>query len=668
MSIWQTDDFKSNQELYEQIDGFFENLHGSKNLEYRPGQHTMALDVLDAIREKEILLIEAGVGSGKSWGYIVPLLYANQNKEKFKGFIISTSTIALQEQLISEIDRVSEMLGINIEVEVAKGKTNYICEAKLDDFLRFNRAGEEYKELNKRVSTGKIDRKDFDDVPQNIWEKINIDNVNCTSCYLKDNCHYIVKRKQWPKARALICNHDMLIEDLKRTGGDKLLFVPSLLVVDEAHALEAKIRNSYKQAISKRKLEGLIYTIYDAIEHPIEGDMEIFNIINQTFRKISSRAKKEYKQNSVREKEVLDTETSGFTCTPAIKDQLNELTKGLKQIEQQAMRYPTRNPKLVSKISDLKDIIGIFEDMRLPNSKNIYWVSFLPHTKEHIEIQYVKKDITEDAARLLGNSEYGKVFTSATLTTKQDNYKYFAEGLGIDKILGISTTPEDPQLSPYNYDENALLYYAQDVMTPKAKDHDLYLDSLAKKVAEMIRITNGKSLVLFTSKTDMKEVYQRLQEQEFPFDLLIQEEGKNAEVIKEKFKNDINSTLLASGAFWEGIDVKGESLQQVIITKLPFPVVDPIIQEKASQYTNGFEKVYIPEMLVKLKQGTGRLIRSATDQGIITILDSRTPEYIETLTDNLPFSNVTADLEKVKEFADKKLNSNKKVYQKVINP
>lgn len=205
-------------------------------------------------------------------------------------------------------------------------------------------------------------------------------------------------------------------------------------------------------------------------------------------------------------------------------------------------------------------------------------------------------------------------------------------------------------------------------MTPKAKDHDLYLDSLAKKVAEMIRITNGKSLVLFTSKTDMKEVYQRLQEQEFPFDLLIQEEGKNAEVIKEKFKNDINSTLLASGSFWEGIDVKGESLQQVIITKLPFPVVDPIIQEKASQYTNGFEKVYIPEMLVKLKQGTGRLIRSATDQGIITILDSRTPEYIETLTDNLPFSNVTADLEKVKEFADKKLNSNKKVYQKVINP
>lgn len=213
--------------------------------------------------------------------------------------------------------------------------------------------------------------------------KINIDNVNCTSCYLKDNCHYIVKRKQWPKARALICNHDMLIEDLKRTGGDKLLFVPSLLVVDEAHALEAKIRNSYKQAISKRKLEGLIYTIYDAIEHPIEGDMEIFNIINQTFRKISSRAKKEYKQNSVREKEVLDTETSGFTRTPAIKDQLNELTKELKQIEQQAMRYPTRNPKLVSKISDLKDIIGIFEDMRLPNSKNIYWVSFY-HIQKNI--------------------------------------------------------------------------------------------------------------------------------------------------------------------------------------------------------------------------------------------------------------------------------------------
>lgn len=668
MSVWKKDDLQFSQELYEKVDGFFEQLHGSKELEYRSSQHTMALDVLDAIKEKEILLIEAGVGSGKSWGYIVPLLYASENKERFKGFIISTSSIALQDQLISEIERVSNMLEIDIEVTVAKGKANYICEARLDDFLRYHKEGEKYRSISKKVREGKIDRKYFDEIPQDIWENINIDKINCTSCGLKRNCKYALKRKQWPKSKAIICNHDMLIEDLKRKGEDKLLFEPSILVMDEAHALESKIRNSYKKTISKRKIEGLIYTIYDAIDDPIEGDLEVFNVINQVFRKISTRAQKEYKEDSIREKEVLDSETSGFTCTTTIAEKVKELTKELKVIEKKAMNYQMIDQRLISKVNELKEIIEIFDDISRPNKKNIYWVAFLPRTKDHIEIQYVKKDITKDAAKLLGNPEYGKVFTSATITTKQDNYKYFAEGLGIDKILGISNTPEDPQSSPYDYDKNALLYYAQDVITPKTKDHEIYLDSLSNKVAELIKVTKGKSLVLFTSKSDMQEVYKRLPKQDLAFEVLIQEDGKNAEIVKEKFKEDINSTLLATGSFWEGIDIKGESLQQVIITKLPFPVVDPVIEAKASQYTNGFEKVYIPEMILKLKQGTGRLIRSAQDKGIVSILDSRAKDYMETLTENLPFSNTTTDILEVQRFADSNLENNQVSYQKKLKP
>ena len=192
------------------------------------------------------------------------------------------------------------------------------------------------------------------------------------------------------------------------------------------------------------------------------------------------------------------------------------------------------------------------------------------------------------------------------------------------------------------------------------------MDSLSNKVAELIKVTKGTSLVLFTSKSDMQEVYKRLPKQDLAFEVLIQEDGKNAEIVKEKFKEDINSTLLATGSFWEGIDIKGESLQQVIITKLPFPVVDPVIEAKASQYTNGFEKVYIPEMILKLKQGTGRLIRSAQDKGIVSILDSRAKDYMETLTENLPFSNTTTDILEVQRFADSNLENNQVSYQKKL--
>lgn len=667
MNIWKTND-TFNRELYDNIDWFYEQLQGQRNIEYRPGQDTMSYDIFDIIENKEILIVEAGVGIGKSWAYLIPLIYASENKDKFQGFLISTSSIALEEQLQKEVKKVSEMLGINIDVTVAKGKNNYLCQKRLENFLKFGDNKGKYQYLKEKSETGKKDKRDYEELPSQIWKKINADKVTCTNCIYNNDCRYKLTRKQWKNSKNIICNHDLLVEILKRDDEDKLINTPSIVIVDEAHVLLDKIINSYKKTVTKPILESLIYNIYSEIDEPIEENIPIIDTINKVFRMISTKAKNEYKHHAKEEVDVLDSESSGFSCTSRMKEQIKEMIEQLEELEGYARNYPSTSKKLSSQINLLKNIKKVFQDLISGKQNNIYWASFLPNTKEHIELNYVTKNISEIARTLLSNPNYGKVFTSATLTTEKNNYTYFMKNLGLDKITGIPVFQEYSQPSPYNYDENTLLYCSPNTISPKSKNHTLYLDSITAKVEELIEITGGRSLVLFTSKNDMQEVYKRLIRKKRNFNILVQSEGKNAEKLKEQFKQDITSTLLATGAFWEGIDIKGESLEQVIIAKLPFPIVDPIIEEKASHYTNGLKEVYLPEMLIKLKQGTGRLIRSATDKGIISILDSRVKEYGDYILSNLPYKNVTAKIEEVEEFAKTKLgvkNSQKEDAMKI---
>lgn len=657
MSIWrQKEEF--NQELYDNIDNFFEKLKGQKKIKDRPGQDIMSYDIFDIIENKEILVIEAGVGIGKSWAYLIPLISASKNKEKFNGFLISTSSIALEEQLEQEVNKVSELLGIDINVTVAKGKNNYLCQKRLDNFLKFKDSKRKYQYLRQKAKQGKMDKKDYEELPSKIWKKINVDMANCTNCLHQNDCKFISTRKQWKESKNIICNHDLLVNILQRDSEDKLVNDPSILIVDEAHTLLEKITNAYKKTISKPALESLIYNIYNQMDIPIEDNLPLIDSINHVFRMISTKAKREYRKSAQEEVDILDKEASGFTCTPKIKETVEELIEQLYDLEVNARSYPSTSRSLLRQISNLKEMRVIFSDLISEDSKNIYWAQFLSNTKEHIELNYVPKNTAEIARQLLSNSNYGKVFTSATLTTKKDDYSYFIKGLGLDQIIGQPLFQEFSQPSPYNYDENALLYCATDVVNPKSKDHQLYLDSLATKVDELVEATGGRSLVLFTSKQDMREVYKRLQKSNHDFNILVQEDGKNAEILKEEFKEDTTSVLLATGSFWEGIDIKGESLEQVIITKLPFPIVEPIIEEKASNYKNGFKEVYLPEMLLKLKQGAGRLIRSESDKGIVSILDSRITDYKESVIDSLPFSNVTNSIEDVTVFTKEKLNHN----------
>ncbi len=655
MDIWKKEQ-EFDEELYDKVDKFYKQIEGMKKVEYRPGQSMMSFDICETIGNKEILVIEAGVGIGKSWAYLVPLIYASQNKDKFKGFLISTSSIALQEQLQKEVARVSEMLGIDIDVTIAKGKNNYLCQKRLEDFLKYEDKEKKYSYLKEKIRTDGVDKKEYNELPETVWEKINVQNVDCRHCMYRKDCQYTVIRKQWRKKPNIISNHGLLVEMLSKGSEEKLIEDPTLLVVDEAHGLIDTIIQYSKKTITSQSLDFLIYNIYSNIGRSIYEEIPLIKTIDKVFTLITKRAKRTYYESAKEYVEVLNDKTAGFTCTKKIKEEIEVLISQLQALEEEARKYPSTNKALFNQITMLKETRLLFSDIISKDKKNIYWASCLSDAKEHSELVYVPKNIAEIARNLLSNPSYGKVFTSATLTTGNNDYSYFMKGLGLDQMIGQPVFQEFSQPSPYNYDENALLYCATDVVSPKSKDRDLYLDSLTAKIDDLIETTNGRSLVLFTSKKDMQEVYRRLSEKKHDFNILVQEDGKNAEKLKEEFKQDTTSTLLATGTFWEGVDIKGESLEQVIIAKLPFPVVDPIIQERASHYADGFREVYLKEMLIKLKQGAGRLMRCGEDKGIVSILDSRAEEYAVDILSSLPFSNVTGSQEDVKEFVKQKLS------------
>lgn len=204
------------------------------------------------------------------------------------------------------------------------------------------------------------------------------------------------------------------------------------------------------------------------------------------------------------------------------------------------------------------------------------------------------------------------ILTSATISYKHrgtpyERCRYYLDNIGFPAFGRVS----EPKRSPFDYDKNTMLYCSAVLPHPRKKEE--YRKMSIAEIVKLLEVTNGKTLILFTSKTDMEYVYKRLSNMHLPYKILIQHSSSSQEYVLEKFRKDVNSVILGTGMFWEGINIEGESLSQVIIYKLPFPVPDPIIDYKMSIVNDPINDVAVPEMIIKLKQGTGRLIRSASD-------------------------------------------------------
>lgn len=635
------------EEVMKKVFEIYDHLKGL-GYEDREEQQNMSMDIVQAIEDNQNIIIEAGVGIGKSYAYLIPLMLYHIKTNK--PFIISTSTIALQEQLKRDIIALNTILNWSVPSIIAKGRTHYICKKKAI-------ASNLLQEIEKNSS--EIDRVDFDNFNDLEWNKICVDKCKFKECEYYNSCQFLELREKIREFQgAIICNHDLLLENQKRKNEYRKLILPDVkfIVLDEAHNLEEKGRNSFKKEIRLQECQELINKTQKTLSrfhyYDLEKIKEAQTTISIIFRILKKQVEKQI-QDAIDEKRIIeknDLEICKVFCTQELINYASKFYKTIYDlnIAIQSMDY-SDSDDIDNLISDLENLEDIFKNLKGEESNNIFWID----NKKKIVLNTCSKYVNEQIKEVLFDDKDSiKILTSATLNTSGNDeilYEYFTRnvGLDIDDKLFLS----EPKPSPFDYENNMLCYCCKDI-TPPNGNRDNYIKDITRKIIELLNITQGKTLVLFTSKADMKLVYKNLKAEKLPYDILIQNDGASQNTKKESFKNNINSVLLSTGSFWEGIDIKGKSLSNVIIVRLPFPIPTPIIEYKCSVVNNN-EQVLIPEMKIKLKQGIGRLIRGKDDVGIVSILDSRIEKHINKVLECIPTSNITYSIEDVSKFAKK---------------
>lgn len=649
--------------LTDRVYDFFINRAAKYGYEERLGQQDMALDIADAIRDHEHIIIEAGVGIGKSFAYIVPLLYYQQLFNE--PVAIATSTITLQEQLLSDIQKISGLLHHPTEVVLAKGQTHFVCRHRADVFLE-GKKGQDYANIRSLLKEGIFDQKHFN-LPAAIWNVINVNNFQyktCQKCVYKSSCGYLnLREKMQHTYGVILCNQDLLTMHLRKlASGQRPLLNPqiSVIVVDEAHNLEDKVRASltadYTADLMMQKVREARKAIrqngtdIDKNLNRLQDSLaRLFGLFEKQIREQRNYANHDLKYADRFFLELNSTVRAVISEAAGITSAIND-TVGLYYHDLAAGEYA---------IEGLEDVTSFLQSLNQHPDEQIYWLE--EHGGRGAGISTCPKNIGDIVRKLYFNEDLTTILTSATIATRQtgseaDKYAYFVKSIDFPAKKGIGYLSE-PKPSPFPYDEHAMVYYSNDLPHPNY-DHEQFVEQGVKRIVRLLEITDGKALILFTAKTDLEEVYLRLKALCPPYTLLTQRNDASQDQVLSEFRKNTNSVLLGTGAYWEGINIEGKSLSNLIIFRLPFPIPDPVIEYKRSIAQNPLMDVNVPQMIIKIKQGVGRLIRSSTDKGIVSILDPRVSDtskspYKELVWESLPIKNKTDNLEKLNEFYTK---------------
>lgn len=622
-------------DIRDRTNAFFRQ-SAENGLELREGQAEMADEVSRAIEDHVPLAVEAEVGTGKSYAYLIPAVikFSGDNQQ----IAIATSTIALQEQLYKDALNVLKMLNVDADIVVAKGMRNYICKQRLRVLLKGNKEDTLLQKIWKAVIEDKQDRGDLCiNIPPELWGMICVRNYGNDYCHICDHttsCRYHQIRKKIRNDRNIvICNQNMLISHYLH---ENCIFDRncSTFIIDEAHDIEGNFREAYTESYSRTDM---IRIINRCAENTPYQEQKLANTlagsIGVTIQKLYEELVKQIHQ----QKKESDEESKAyyFVMTKAVSVYISELHRKLQRFE----RFTHVNTKEIQEF--LYNILYPIE--------HIVWIE----DGADIRLCICPKDIRRKISLLLFTNG-NVILTSATISDKRngsprERCRYYLDSIGFPVFGRVS----EPKKSPFDYDKNTMLYCSAALPHPSNKEE--YRKASIAEIVRLLGVTNGKTLILFTSKTDMEYVYKKLSNMHLPYKILIQHSSSSQEYVLEKFITDVNSVLLGTGTFWEGINIEGESLSHVIIYKLPFPVPDPTIDYKMSIADDPIRDVAVPEMIIKLKQGTGRLIRSASDKGIVSILDPRVSSKIGTKYRNitlnsLPIKNRTEDIGNIRYF------------------
>ena len=604
----------------------------------RDEQTEMASAVTQALNDVGCAVLEAGTGTGKTFAYLAPALMWGGK------VIVSTGTKTLQDQLFErDLPTVRDVLQAPVSIALLKGRSNYVCHYHLERTLLNGRLGsrDDIKYLN-RISKDlhivkRGDRSEWPEIPDDatVWQQVTSTRENClgSECPSYKDCFVMQARKDAQAADVVVVNHHLFFADvmLREEGVAELLPAANTVIFDEAHQVPDIASVFFGQQVTTSQVidlardllaEGITHA-RDALDWPdIKDTLE--------------RAAKDFRiacgpDNGRWSTQQLPTDAPLWAALDTLQETLGEVSRA---IEPATVRAET----LAQVAERLHGLMESFEQWRnhsiMSQGEMICWVEALTYS---VRLNATPLSVAEGFTRQRESDHMRTwIFASATLSVKKD-FTLFKEQLGLHDAVTKSWD------SPFDYSTQGLLYVPEGLPEPSNR---AFGNALLAKVWPVLQASNGRAFLLCTTLAAVKRYAAWLDEQikahNLPWTLLVQGQASRTEILNQ-YRAASNPVLVGSQSFWEGVDVRGEALSVVIIDKLPFaPPDDPVLAARLRVYEergeNGFVAYQVPQAVISLKQGAGRLIRSETDKGVLMICDSRliTKPYGKRIWQSLP--------------------------------
>ncbi|MFZ5883443.1 MAG: helicase C-terminal domain-containing protein [Chloroflexota bacterium] len=620
-----------------------------------------------------------------SFAYLIPAaLFALQNNTRV---VVSTNTINLQDQLTQrDLPNLSQALNLDFRFSVLKGRSNYLCPRKLENMRHYGpKNADEMRVLAKvlvwQLNNSSGDRSEINltgPTEREVWNQLSAEDDACTTetCIKRTGgaCPFYRAKTASQSAHVLVVNHALLLSDV--ATGSKVLPEYSHLIIDEGHHLEAATTNALSFKLSQFDLERMMKEVggtnsgvlgrllaetsetlrpsdlgllqqkvsraTDKAFRIEQMNREFFNVLGE-FARIQREGQPQ--SNYAWQMRILPAtrtlpywdevemawDVTGETLRNLLTD-LGEIYKAAGEL------YAEGHDELEDVMGDISNITrrlteaeaNITGMISKPNAGTVYWIEVQPN-QNRLSLNAAPLSVAGLVEKYLWHEKRSVILTSATLTAHGE-FQYLRNVLGADEA-------DEMQLgSPFDYESAALLYIANDIPEPNQNGYE---QALNKIILHTAKATGGRMLVLFTSYAALKKTAQAITAPLAREEIYVYEQGDGASpnALLESFKTTERAVLLGTKSFWEGVDVPGEALSVVVITKLPFDVpTDPLIAARSEMYEDPFNQYYLPEAILKFRQGFGRLIRTQSDRGVVAILDRRvlTKQYGRLFLESLP--------------------------------